>query len=367
MKILFWADGFWPRLGGIETQGVEFIYAMQERGHECRVMAQKDHPDWKDEETYRGIPVRRFDFNAVIGKRDLKLIHSIQNYLESILQEFRPDIIHLNGGIGGSAFVFLLLMKLFQVPLVFTAHAPYLCEGKFPPLIEKIAASMGQIGCVSDWVLEEMKKHLPLQAHKLKRIYNGLPQPQSLPTALSFSPPILLAFGRLSKEKGFDTAIRAFSLLKQSGSNGQLVIAGGGPERLRLEQLVQELSLTDSVHFTGVLSEEEVERRFNQATLVIVPSRSESFGLVILEAMQRGRPVIASRIEGVPEVISDGESGLLVPMDDPAAFCRAIQILLNDPQRAIQMGNQGRKRAEQFTIHQNAVHYEQLYENLILG
>lgn len=364
MKFLFWTDGFWPRLGGIETQGFQFVKGMQERGHVCTVLAQKDHASWAGEETYRGIPIQRFDFNAVIERRELGLIRSIQNYIEKTLKEFQPDIIHLNACLSGSAFAFLLFQQMFQKPIVFTSHAPYLHEGQFPPLIEKVASSVNQICCVSNWVLQEMKRHLPHLSAKMTCIYNGLPTPDATPLPLSFSPPILLAFGRLSQEKGFDTAIRAFALLKKSGSNARLIIAGGGPQRLALEKLASELELGSSIQFTGILTEEEVIAAFNQATLVIVPSLIESFGLVILEAMQHSRPVIASRVEGVPEVVDDGETGLLVPPQDPEALCQAIQALLKDPERAIQMGIRGRERAMKFTIQQNVAQYEDLYREL---
>lgn len=366
MKVLFWTDGFWPRLGGIETQSFEFIRAMQERGHEFRVVAQKDSPDWKEFELYEGIQIHRFSFNAVIEQRDLNPIRLVQQYIESVLRDFQPDILHLNTNVGGSLFVFSLFQKMFSVPIILTTYAPYLHEGKLPYLIQKIIASAHRVCCISDWVLEEMKKHVPSYAHKMRRIYCGLDGPKATPSCLPFSPPVLLSFGRLSWEKGFDTAIRAFALLNKRGSNAQFILAGGGPQRPALEQLAAELGV--SVRFTGVLTEEERIQVLNQATLVVVPSIWESFGLVILEAMQMGRPVVASRIEGIPEVVADGKTGLLAAMKDPEAFCQAIEALLEDPNRAIQMGACGRKRAEQFTLQQNVTQYEELYnENFVLG
>ena len=367
MKILFWTDGFWPRIGGVETMGLQLIEGMRGRGHQYRVVAQKDHPSWKDEELYRDTPIRRFDFNAIIAKRDLRIIASIREHLEWIMNEFQPDLVHLNASVGGSALAFLLFVQTFRVPIVQTVHAPYLHEGTFPPIAAKIASFADQICCVSNWVLEEMQEYLPAYREKLRLIYNGLPMPAIAPAPLSFSPPTLLLFGRLSWEKGFDVAIRAFSLLKKSGSNAQLVVAGGGPERAALETLARELELGNAVKFTGVLTQEELLATFNQATLVIVPSLIESFGLVILESMQLQRPVIASRVEGVPEVISDGETGILVPMRDPVALCQAMQMLLQQPEKAVRMGIEGRKRAMLFTIQQHVTQYQGVYESAVLG
>lgn len=361
MKILFWTDGFWPRLGGIETQNFEFIQEMQKRGHEYRVVSQKDFPSWLDEEIVNGIQINRFDFNSIIKTNNIKILHFIKKYIQTILIQFKPNIIHLNTTVGGSLFAFLLFKSFFSVPVILTAYSPYLYLGHFSPIVKQALDSVDQVCCISNWVLKAIEPYLSLMKSKLQRIYCGLPVSKIEPTPLSFSPPTLLIFGRLSWEKGFDTMIRAFALLKKNGSRAQLIVGGDGIQKPALEKLVMDLNLTDSVKFTGVLTREEVLTIFNQATLVIVPSIHESFGLVILEAMQLGRPVIASRVEGIPEVVADGETGLLVPPKDPEALSQAIQNLLNNPDKAIMMGINGKKRASQFTLHQYANEYEEIY------
>lgn len=365
MKVLFWTDGFWPRIGGIETQGLRFVEGMQQRGHQFLVLAQKDQTNWSEDEIYRGIPIRRFDFNAIISKTNLGLVRSIQEYLECIAKTFKPDIIHLNAGIGGSAFVFLLFRKIFRSPLILTSHAPYFLDGRLCSLVEKIAFSVDQICCVSKWVLNELETHLPMLKSKLKLIYNGLPMPEISPAPLVFSPPILLLFGRLSWEKGFDTAIEAFFLLKKSGSNASLIVSGTGPELPALKKMVAERDLINSVKFTGILSEEERLSTLNQASVVIVPSILESFGLVILESMQLQRPVIASNVQGIPEVVVDGETGILVPGKDPVALFHAIEDFLKNPSKGTEMGVKGRKRAiERFTLDDHLLQYEHSYNTL---
>jgi glycosyltransferase involved in cell wall biosynthesis len=172
--------------------------------------------------------------------------------------------------------------------------------------------------------------------------------------------------GRLSWEKGFDIGLKAFSLLKANGSNALLNIIGGGGERANLEQLVKNLKLEDSVRFLGVLSRDEVSSTINQATIVLAPSILESFGLSILEAQQLQRPVIATRVQGIPEVISEGESGWLVPMNDPKSLAEAMGALLKNPEEAIKMGIQGRITSiEKFTIARNATEYEEVYQECL--
>ena len=99
----------------------------------------------------------------------------------------------------------------------------------------------------------------------------------------------------------------------------------------------------------------------NRATVVIVPSILESFGLVILESMQMGRPVIASRTQGIPEVVEEGVTGLLVLLEDSVALSEAMETLLEQPELAIKMGAEGRKRAQKFSLEENLDQYEQLF------
>lgn len=365
MKIFFWTEGFWPRIGGIETQAMQFIEEMQKRGHQYVVLAQKDGPDSKEKEEYNGITINRFDLFEVFSKRELKHLRSIELYLEWVVKEFQPDIIHLNTSVGWSAFVFLLFKKVFQSRVVLTVHSPFFYGNHTNPLMEKLSTAADQICCVSNWVLTETKRLIPTAGGKLKLIYNGLPMPEIDPSPLCFSPPTFLLLGRFTKEKGFDTAIRAFSLLKRGNSIVRLMIAGEGEECPSLEQLVDELGLRDSVEFTGGLVRDKVAQLMNRATIVIVPSYFESFGLVALEAMQMGRPVIASRVGGMQEVIADGKTGVLVSPQDPIVLHKAMEDLLKQPEKAQEMGIQGHKRAmERFTLHQNASQYEALYQEL---
>ncbi len=360
MRILVWCDGFWPRIGGVETYALQFAMGFQERGHSCLVLAQKDHPSWKETEIYQGVTIKRFDFNAIIENRKLKDILPIEQYLEWVAKEFEPDAIFLNTYFGGSAFIFLLFRKLFSAPVI--SIVPSYFNWDAPPAsFKQIFSQVDQVCCVSNSVLQVMEKDLPPMKHPSKMIYSGLSMPEIPPTPLPFSPPAILLLGRLCKEKGFDTAVEAFSLLKKTGYNAQLLIAGEGPERPRLEQLVDKFRLRSSTQFIGKVRIEEVPSVINRATLVVVPSHFEPFGLVALESMQMQRPVIASNTGGLSEVISDRVTGLLVPPQDSVALFKAMQDLLDQPEKAIEMGIQGRKRAiEKYSLEENLNQYEEL-------
>src|SRR5205823_3341202 len=123
----------------------------------------------------------------------------------------------------------------------------------------------------------------------------------------------VLAIGRLVHEKGFDILLRAYALARQQAEfDLRLVVAGDGPERPRLESLAAELELGAHVEWLGPTPRSAVPARFRDASIVCVPSRQEPFGIVNLEAMAGGVPLIAARVGGVPEIVEDGVNGLLV-------------------------------------------------------
>ena len=357
-------DRFWPEIGGVETYSLQFLQGMVMRGHECLVLAQKCYPDWKEEAVHEGLQIKRFDFDSIL-KKDLSVLPKIRNYLEWVVKEFRPDIIHLHTEVGGSVFVFLLFVQMFSMPIVFTVHAVCLYEGKILPFSQKLMASVDRMICVSKWIAAEVGYYYPSFKHKLGVIYNGLLFPQTVPSPLPFSPPMILILSRFVVEKGIEVAIEAFCLLKKSGSDARLMIVGEGPERFCLEQLVAEKNLKPFVKFTGKVrrDREDVFSIINQATFVVMPSYAEPFGLVALEAMQMGRPVIGSRSGGLPEVIADLERGLLVPTKDPTALYEAMKTLLDDPGKTMEMGRRCRKWAEKnHSLEENLDQYERLFE-----
>ena len=160
--------------------------------------------------------------------------------------------------------------------------------------------------------------------------------------------PTVVFVGRITRQKGLPVLLRAASALDPGA---QLVICAGQPDTPELAAevtaLVEHLQETRSgvVWLSGMLAKREVIQLLSHATAFACPSLYEPLGIVNLEAMACGTAVVASRVGGIPEVVDDGETGLLVPPDDPAALADGLNALLGDPDRATWMGQQGRKRA----------------------
>jgi starch synthase len=155
--------------------------------------------------------------------------------------------------------------------------------------------------------------------------------------------------GRITRQKGVPVLLRAAAHLDP---DVQLVLCAGAPDTPELgaevAALVDELRATRSgvIWLSGMLSKREVIQLLSHATLFACPSVYEPLGIVNLEAMACGTAVVASRTGGIPEVVADGETGLLVPPDDPAALADSINALTRDPDRAKAMGVAGRERAQ---------------------
>lgn len=152
-------------------------------------------------------------------------------------------------------------------------------------------------------------------------------------------------FGRLSPEKGQRTAIEALFLLRQDGVDARLVLAGAGPELADLQRSAQALGVEEHVTFAGFV--EDVRGMMSACNVVVVPSSKEGFGLAAVEAMALERPVIASNVGGLPEIVLPDETGFLFTPGDPAALSRALSELARDHDRAESMGKRGRLRAEE--------------------
>lgn len=155
--------------------------------------------------------------------------------------------------------------------------------------------------------------------------------------------PAIAYAGRLVPEKGCDVAIQAFARLADSHPDARLLIAGDGPERDALEAQCGKAGLASNVEFAGFLPRAELERRLSSAWLQCVPSLwQEPFGLVALEGLARGTPVVASAVGALPELVADGRTGYLVPPGDPAALAVVMDRVLSDPAAADSLADAAR-------------------------
>jgi len=150
---------------------------------------------------------------------------------------------------------------------------------------------------------------------------------------------------------GTDILVRAFAQLRRRlyasdpalASKLRLLIVGRGTHREQIEALVRDLGLADVTEMPGLIPHSEVPNYLNRLDVYVTASRSESFGVAVLEASACGIPVVVTDVGGLPEVVEDGKTGIIVPPEDPAAVADAVEALVRNPERRLQMGQAGRE------------------------
>jgi len=207
---------------------------------------------------------------------------------------------------------------------------------------------------------------------KITVIYNGLDASQLTPglspdqvrADLGILPGqrVVATVGRLHRVKGHLFLLQAAQKIASQRKDAVFLLVGEGPERQVIEKAIDELSLRDRVIMTGFYR--NISELYPVMEIMCLPSLMEGMGLVLLEAMHFGVPVIATQVGGIPEVIVDGESGLLVEPGNSESLAAAIGRLLDDPELQRRLITGGKRRAEEFTVENMVRRTEQIYTTL---
>ncbi|BCM94464.1 alpha-D-kanosaminyltransferase [Abditibacteriota bacterium] len=362
-RVLFWTDLFWPYVGGVEVLAAQYLRALSKQGYEFTIITRCEGDDLQELGEFEGMPVHRLNVRAALSSSNPRQLLGLRRAIANLVHEFQPDLLHIyHIGMGA-----MLFDGIRGIPRLMTLHGPIPPEFLVPnTALATLFDSVDYVACCSRNVLEAVEENLPSLRGRSSVILNALEVPDLPPTPLSFEPPRLLTLGRLVQEKGFDTAIDAFALLKPRFPALRMTIAGNGPAFDDLKSQVDVRGLGDCISLPGWVAPEAVAALINEHTLTVMPSRvRESFGLVALQSAQMARPVVASDIGGIPEVVEDSVTGLLVPQNDVQAFADAIELLLNEPEKTRGMGRKARERAlAHFTWDNHIAAYDELMRRL---
>lgn len=210
----------------------------------------------------------------------------------------------------------------------------------------------------SRYCCERIRQHYGVPQERLALVPEGIDLALWQPTRDSAQlvaqdqarePLTVLCVARQYPRKRVVDLIEAFALVRQRLPQARLVVIGDGPEHGALEQRVAELGLQQGVSLLGAVADDaEVRRWYGRASLFCLPSEQEGFGIVFLEAMASGLPVISTTAAAIPEVVPHGQAGLLVPPRDPRALAAALLQLLEDPLRVSQLRDFGRRHARHY-------------------
>ena len=291
----------------------------------------------------------------------------------------RPDIVHFNLHHPFACRYAILAAALAGVPVrIATNHLPtippnaYTWKGR---LVLRLAYRCVQAMLVdSETNRRRALANYPIAPERLKVVPHGI-RVEDFPTegtraavaeefGLQARAPIVGTVGRLSPQKATEDFIEAAALLRRRFPDAQFLIVGEGERRAELERLVVARGLSASVRFTGY--RQDVPRLLAAMDVFVLSSLYEGMPFSILEAMAAARPVVATRVDGVPEVVAEGETGVLVPPREPEQLADAIGFLLVHPDRAREMGRRGRERVRaHFSWERMVETIERLYRELL--
>ncbi len=363
-------------------------------GHEVRIVAPHAPPAAR-REVMEGLDVRRFVYalptsletlaygagiptNLRRRKSRLLLLPAfVLAYLAAAAAACRDcDLVHAHWTFSG--MIGLLLQGLVPRPLVVTVHGSDINALPVAGAARSVAGAARPVGgpaigltlavlrradeiiCVSEDLARSVRR-LGADPDRVTVVHNGLdlslfdaaPRPGGRLRRLGDGlrrlgdGHRLLWVGRLSREKGLPSLLEALPRVLEGFPDAHLTLVGEGEDEPGLRALAHGLGLDEAVTFAGPCAHDEVPGFLADADLFVFPSLQEGLGIAALEAMAAGLPVVASSAGGIPEVVEDGETGLLVPPGDPAALAEAIRRILGDPPLAARLGAAGRRRAHE--------------------
>ena len=364
MRILFWQEAFWPQVGGLATQAESLLPALRQRGHDIVVVTRQTTPELPRPDGWSDFALYRFPFWDVLHDGRPSAVLALQGEVDRLYRDFKPDVVHLSG-FGPSALFVLQAQQTSQAPLLVTLHSSNTLSAKRATLFERTLARADWVSACSRAMLDAARDCVPAITQRSTVVYNGVPTPSAPPMPLPYAPSRLLSLGHLAEHKGYDLVLRAAPALIARFPTLRIVLAGDGPARATLERHAREAGIAAAVEIPGLVPRTAVADLINRATVVVVPSRRESFGLVAVEAALLERPVVATRVGGLPEIVVHDETGLLVEPDDSAALADAMAFLLDNPQMARRMGARARTRAQRlFAVGSQCDAYVELYEQI---
>lgn len=323
--------------------GAHFVGELARRGHEVTVLTGRDVDDLAPQGEVEGVPVVRVPFRAPLERRDPDALASLLEHVTAIRRRVAPDVVHLYH-LGPDALVHELARRSSPTPEVATLHGPFPAALLAPtaPVGRALRGCSHVAGC-SEAVLDDFLGHVPEAVAFSSVITNALPA-LARPARPMPARPTVLMVGRAVPQKGFDVGLDTFAKVLRFARDARLVVAGDGVDLPALRSQAVELGIESSVAFLGWVPPVEVPSLIEAATILLVPSRYEGFGLVTIEAARCARPVVAFRIAGMPEAVAHGETGILVAPGDRDALAAAIVALLADPPRAAALGARARDR-----------------------
>jgi len=365
VKILLVCPYDWEAPGGVQVHVRQLAAELRERGHRAIVLAPGSRTSSDDGVRIVGLPVR-VPYGGTVAP--ISFSPGSWKRIRSAMRAFDPDVIHVHEPLTPSTSMLAVLAA--SAPVVATFHA-YLERSRLMelagPVLRQVSRRIDAAIAVSDAAASFVQRvaHVPLEI-----VPNGVdvrafarpgPPIEGLPVGRK-----ILWVNRLDPQKGFEVMVRAFEMLASELEDVRLLVAGDGRDRVVVRSLPP--SVRSRILRLGSVPHAELPRYHAAADVFASPAvGQESFGIVLVEAMAAGVPVVATDIPGYREVVRDGVDGLLVPPNDATALASAIRRVLSEPDLASALASAGRTRAETYSWDAVVPRLEAVYDRVLAG
>lgn len=376
---------FLPHRGGSEIMAYELAKRIVKMGHSVTIHTiQKEGT--KKSEQIEGIEVFRFkDIRLFpkLSKITFGKIPSIFSFsaipsLFKLVKKIQPDVIHSHF-LADTGLAAIIVGNTLKIPVITSLLGKDIFDPIDPVpkkwhknLVWLMQKSSKVVSCSMD---QKARAHAMGVFSEIDIIPHGVdiqrftPQISNeidLKKKLGIQGPIILSVQRLHSRKGLNYLIDAIPIVLEKIPSTQFIIVGKGPEKTNLENKIKNLGIENNVKLVGFVIDSELPMYYAYCNLFVLHSIYEAFGIVLLEAMASKKPVISTMVGGIPEVVQNGKSGILVPPKNATALATAIIKLLSDSKRAKEMGQYGRKLTEiEFNWDIIAKKYLEMYIDLI--
>lgn len=381
MHIAFFTNTYFPFVSGVVRSISSFRQTLTDLGHNVFIFAQ-NVDGYDDAEPF----VFRYPSFNISWPTDFQAVIPISSYIDHLIPSLKLDIIHAHHPILLGHTAATKAAEL-DIPLVFTFHSQYTEYSQYLPLNQETIQDF--IKDLIDTRLEEFMKNCehiivpsPSMLDLVKDAFGLVDRVSVVPTGIDlnrFSDAdgshirnqrgwnediVLISIGRLMPEKNWDTLLEACAPVIHSHSNFRVAIIGDGFDRDKLIKLTKKLNISDRVEFLGTIAYEDIPHYLDAADIFGFASTSETQGLVTMEAIAAGLPVVAVDAVGTRDNIQDQVQGLLTP-NDSQALGEAIACLVENPDLRAQLARSAKERAKEFDMPLQAKKLIGVYEHAI--
>ncbi len=376
MKILFISNSYYPNIGGVESVLLNLTKQLSINSIQPIVVTTRWPKSLPYSTSHSNVLIYRLPFRFP-SINPLRIPGFIFRFIQSnyllfkIIKYHKPDIINVHY-ITENCLYALIASLLFKIPLVSSFHGSDILEFSKRSTLHKYIYSLivnhsSHLTFNSTFLKHHLINTIPKCSTKNSSVLpNGINLPDdSLETKPNFlSIPFILGVGRLEHFKGFDLLIEAFHIIQNKYPNSNLIIIGDGPELNKLKLLTKQLEISNKVSFLGLLNSTTISLYYKLCEFVVVPSRREAFGIVILEAYSHSKPVIGFNVGGIPEILTN-ERGILIKDLNKDSLAKSITKLLGDRKHTDILGKNAYNYVKDLYLWPNIINkYISIYKSL---